>query len=111
MKVRIEESDKFFEIFPDGFISVETMDVFEKAISTLIQKNKNIIINFKDTGFIDSSSIGLLLMNMKTAKNNGLKIIFINLNNSVRQTFTIIGLISSLTIAADHDEAVTFASS
>ena len=110
MIVNIIETEFYNEIIPEGFISIETMEEFEKSLSSLINKNKNIIINFKQTDFIDSSSIGLLIMNLKLVKKKGLKIIFFDLNKSVQETFTIIGLINSLIIAKSHDEAVSLAS-
>ncbi len=110
MLIKIIESELYNEILPEGYVSIDTMEEFEKSLSSLISKNKNIIINFKKTDFIDSSSIGLLIMNLKIVKKKGLKIIFFGFNKSVHQTFTIIGLINSLTIAKTHDEAVALAS-
>lgn len=109
MNIEILESEKYTEIIPEGFISIDTMENFEKTLSNHIEKNKNIIINLKNTDFIDSSSIGLLIMNLKTAGLKGLKLIFSEPNKTVYKTFTIIGMINTLTIARTHDEAVELA--
>jgi anti-anti-sigma factor len=109
MIIKIIESEYYNEIIPEGFISIDTMEYFEKTLSSILEKNKNIIINLKKTDFIDSASIGLLIVNLKAVNSKGLKIVFLDLNKSIQQTFTIIGLINSLTIAKSHDEAVAIA--
>lgn len=53
---------------------------------------KNIIFNFKNTNFMDSSGIGVIMGRYKLVKGRGGEITVTNINQAIDRIFTISGL-------------------
>ena len=72
-------------------------------ITNIINENKNLVLDMKNTIFISSSGIRVLIMALKTlrAKDKNLKII--NTNQYIDQILEVTGLISWVTLNQEKD--------
>lgn len=76
-----------------GIVGLSELDEFESIINDKLSQNeKNIILDFRDVDYIDSSGIGLLVRLNKAVKNSGAQISFTRVKDSVMRILKITGV-------------------
>lgn len=66
------------------------VDQFRKSYESLSElKSKQLIIDFQNTRYMDSSALGMLINAKGFFDNNGVKIIITNTNEQIRKIFSI----------------------
>lgn len=79
---------------PERLTVLEAVD-FNTNLQELLKKNsvpKQITIDFQATNFIDSSGVGVLVKNYKTAREKAIELVFDNVNPPVMAVFEMTGL-------------------
>ncbi len=69
-------------------------------------KIKNIIFNFENTNFMDSSGIGLIMGRYKLLSEYGGKVYAVEINDCIRKIFKMSGLFKIVEIVDNLDEIV-----
>lgn len=81
-----------------------TRDKIDKAFSR--SNAKNIIFDFKNVEFMDSSGIGLVIGRYRLIENNGGRVGAANINNDLKRIFEISGLKKIIPCFENIEEAI-----
>jgi stage II sporulation protein AA (anti-sigma F factor antagonist) len=87
IKKEIKESTLFVQII--GLMDYSTLDDFQVEIPDSIN---NVVIDFTDLEFIDSTGIGAILGIIHNAKESDRKVEFIGMNQTIIDLFETIGV-------------------
>ena len=83
-------------------------EVRETIDDILISKQvKNIIFNFKNINFMDSSGIGVIIGRYKKISSEGGKVFVVNVNPRVKKIFDLSGMNKIINIYDTYEEAVS----
>lgn len=79
-----------------------------ELINNLIDKDKKkIIIDLEQVGWMNSSGLGILIGAITTLKNNGGKLIIVNVSDRIENLLKITKLINVFEIEQDIDSAIS----
>lgn len=81
--------------------------VLEKICSLINKGTVNIVADFKQLRYVNSTGLGILLHFSKTAKEKGGCFKIVNVNENIYEIIEIIGATTLLEIYEDVDEAIT----
>ena len=92
--LKIKTSDKYTYIEFSGDIDDSVCPKYKEEISNLIElnKNKDMIFDFKNVTFIDSSGIGLILGRYNQLKRHRKKLYLKETNPQIQKIFKISGI-------------------
>ncbi len=66
-----------------------------------------LVINFRDTGLVNSIGVSILLGVIEAAEATGAQLVFSDLNTSTVELFEMLGLTRHVALAQDEQEALT----
>lgn len=90
-KEKKEEGIDYFKV--SGELDIISSDLFQQEIKENIQNdNKNIVLDFSELKFIDSTGLGILV-NLKKEFIDNKKIFIVNPKKHIRKVFSITGLV------------------
>lgn len=92
----------------DGSISIETFKPFEKELDDLVSKKIHIIIDLSGVVYIDSASLGIIILQYKKAERNNKFLVISNIHPNIAHLFNLSGLEKKIKIFSDTEEAVEF---
>lgn len=108
MEVSYKENGDITIIALSGSIKTnDDYDVFKRAIDDVVHRGKrNVLLNFKEVNFINSSGLGRLILAGKhiTDDNGSLKIA--ELSDDLRELFTFTRLDTKIPIFDKEDQAI-----
>lgn len=107
MKVTSEKRDNFVLINIKGTLSIENISPFETLINKHVDNNDHILIDLTDLTFIDSSSLGIIVVYYTKSEKNGRQFALLNINSDIMQMFKITGLDKRIKIFNSIEDAVT----
>jgi len=103
MKITTEIKDEFVLINVKGTLSIENISPFETLLNKYVDEKKHILIDLSEMTFIDSSSLGIIVVYYtKSEKNNKH---FSLINGDIMQMFKITGLDKRIKIFDNLDAA------
>ena len=82
----------------EGKIDALTSDEFQTLVLRSFMKSNNVILNMEKVKYMSSAGLRALVLGQKTAQSKGGKLIIINLQDQVRDTFVVTGFDSILDI-------------
>ena len=82
----------------EGKIDALTGDEFQTLVLRSFMKSNNVILNMEKVKYMSSAGLRALVLGQKTAQSKGGKLIIINLQDQVRDTFVVTGFDSILDI-------------
>ena len=94
MEIQFKKFDDNLVVYPIGEIDHHSSE----ELRTLIDKHfensyaKNIIIDFQNISFMDSSGIGMIIGRYKNASKSGGTVVVVNVKESLKKIFTLSGL-------------------
>ncbi len=91
-----------------GTMSVEGIRVFEKTLNQYYEAKKNIIIDLKNVTFIDSSSLGIMVLYFTRLEKRNRHIVLINVNDEINELFNISGIIKLFRVFDSLEDALDF---
>ena len=106
MKVSAEIKDNYILISVKGTLSVENISPFETQLSKHVENKSNIIIDLSDLTFIDSSSLGIIVVYFTKSEKNNNYFALINVNHDIMQMFKTTGLDKRIRIFNSLDDAL-----
>ncbi|WP_244932650.1 STAS domain-containing protein [Leptospira yanagawae] len=88
------EKEKAF-IYLNGSMSLRDTPKLKTEIKELIDSDsvKELVLDFKDLTYLDSSGIGILLHTYSWTKENGKKVKMAHLSNEIRTIFSVANLL------------------
>lgn len=87
----------YYQIKLNGEVDIYTVDRLKDAIDDKMKQNpKNIVFDFGDLGYIDSTGIGALIGIKGKYKDTDIKII--NLRSNIKRLFEITGIIKIFSV-------------
>lgn len=112
MKILFEKKDKFLIItFESGRILFDTIQTlisqFNKNCKDL-KENTNVILNFKNIDFIDSSGLGFLINLKKSFIDKKCNLVISNLQENVNNILRYTQVISHFKVYDTYDDAITY---
>lgn len=106
MKVTSENKGNFVLISIKGTLSIENISPFETLVNKHVDNNDHILIDLTDLTFIDSSSLGIIVVYYTKSEKNGRQFALLNINSDIMQMFKITGLDKRIKIFNSLAEAV-----
>ena len=89
----------------DHHITNEVRDGIDNVLNS--RPIKNIIFDFKNIRFMDSSGIGVIIGRYKKIANEGGKVSVINVNARVKKIFDLSGMNKIISIYDTHEQAIS----
>ncbi len=105
MKVTSEQKDNFIVISIKGTLSIENISPFETLVNRHVEKKDHILIDLSELTFIDSSSLGIIVVYFTKSEKNSRNFALLNINPDIMQMFKITGLDKRIKIFSSLDEA------
>ena len=99
--------DTTYVISLTGEVDLYTAPEFKQQLLDVIgQGGKDVIVDFSDTTFIDSTTLGVLVGGVKRLRTNEGQLSLVCSDRNITKIFEITGLDRVFTIYATRDEAV-----
>jgi len=105
MKVSSEQREKYILISVKGTLSIENISPFETLVNKYVEQKTHILLELSDLTFIDSSSLGIIVVYYTKSEKNNKHFALLNINNDIMQMFKITGLDKRIKIFNDLDDA------
>ena len=108
IKYSLEDKNSIIELnVPelDHHITNEVRDGIDNVLNS--RPIKNIIFDFKNIRFMDSSGIGVIIGRYKKIANDGGKVSVINVNARVKKIFDLSGMNKIISIYDTHEQAIS----
>jgi anti-sigma B factor antagonist len=100
--------DKSYVISLAGEVDLYTAPEFKQQLLEVIgQGAKNVVVDFSDTTFIDSTTLGVLVGGVKRLRTNDGQLSLVCNDRNITKIFEITGLDRVFTIYANREEAVS----
>lgn len=106
MKVSSEQKKNYILISVKGTLSIENISPFETLVNKCVEQKSHILIDLSDLTFIDSSSLGIIVVYYTKSEKNSRHFALININSDIMQMFKITGLDKRIKIFDDLQDAV-----
>jgi anti-anti-sigma factor len=111
MKIEEIEKESYIEFIIEGSISIENIHLFEEQLEKSVAKKKHLVLVLTDVAYIDSISLGVIILNAKEAEKGKKTLSFVNPNADIHQMFLVTGLNKRLQTYDTVDQAVSSLSS
>ena len=101
-------SEEQYVISLAGEVDLYTAPEFKQQLLEVIgQGGKQVVVDFSDTTFIDSTTLGVLVGGVKRLRQNGGQLALVSTDRNITKIFEITGLDRVFTIYPTRDEAVS----
>lgn len=107
MKVTSEQKENFIVINIKGTLSIENISPFETLVNKHVEQKDHILIDLSELTFIDSSSLGIIVVYFTKSEKNNRNFVLLNINPDIMQMFKITGLDKRIKIFSSLDEATS----
>ncbi|MBS6720613.1 MAG: STAS domain-containing protein [Peptoniphilus harei] len=89
-KLESKNTDEFLVLYPKGELDVYNTKKFkEKSLKVYEKDKKDILFDFSELEYLDSTGLGSLIYILKEIEKDGNKIVIENINNSIMKLFKI----------------------
>ena len=100
-------ADDSYVISLAGEVDLYTAPEFKQQLLEVISQGaRNVVVDFSDTTFIDSTTLGVLVGGVKRLRSNEGQLALVCSDRNITKIFEITGLDRVFTIYATRDEAV-----
>lgn len=107
MKITTEMKDGYVLIKIKGTLSIENISPFETLLNKYVEEKIHILIDLSEMTFIDSSSLGIIVVYYTKSEKNNKHLSLININGDIMQMFKITGLDKRIKIFDTLELAIT----
>ena len=106
MKITTEMMANSILINVKGTLSIENIAPFETLLNKYVDEKMHILIDLSEMTFIDSSSLGIIVVYYTKSEKNSRHFSLININADIMQMFRITGLDKRIKIYDSLDAAM-----
>jgi len=108
IKYSLDQKNLVIEFMSTELDHYITNEVRDEIDNILISKSvRNIIFDFKNINFMDSSGIGVIIGRYKKISNDGGKVAVVNVNARVKKIFDLSGMNKIIGIYDTYEEVVS----
>lgn len=108
IKYSLDQKNLLIEFMSTELDHHITNEVRDEIDNILISKSvKNIIFDFRNINFMDSSGIGVIIGRYKKISSDGGKVSIININDRVKKVFDLSGMNKIIGIYDTYEEVVS----
>lgn len=108
IKYSLDQKNLLIEFMSTELDHHITNEVRDEIDNILISKSvRNIIFDFKNINFMDSSGIGVIIGRYKKISNDGGKVSVVNVNARVKKVFDLSGMNKIIGIYDTYEEVVS----
>ena len=108
--IKTEQVDSAYVIALAGEVDLYTAPEFKQQLLDVIAKGgKEVIVDFSDTTFIDSTTLGVLVGGVKRLRTNDGQLSLVCSDRNITKIFEITGLDRVFSIYGSREEAVAAA--
>lgn len=108
MKISEKNNEKYVVLSIEGVLSVDNLRTFEDTLNRYYIEKKHILLDLYKVNFIDSASLGIMVLYLTRLEKNNLHILLINVKNEIQEMLTITGVNKLLKMYNSMDEAMEF---
>ncbi|PKL41203.1 MAG: hypothetical protein CVV44_00770 [Spirochaetae bacterium HGW-Spirochaetae-1] len=108
MKLHSQYTEDYFLLKVEGSLSVETLNTFEHELLNAHNKGLHIIIDFSSLVFIDSSSLGVIVVFFTKQISVKKHLVLLNVGKDIMEMFEITGLSKRVHIFSSLDRALDY---
>lgn len=108
MKITIKEEDIYLLLGVEGSLSVENLNRFEGELNKALEVKKHVFIDLSKLVFIDSSSLGVIVVFFTKLLAQKCHLVLINVNRDIRDMFSITGLSKRVHMSISIEEALQY---
>ncbi len=106
MEVKLKLAGDTLVVRLRGELDHHAVNGLRSKIDTKLPQVKNILFNFNEVGFMDSSGLGLVLGRYKIVSEKGGKVVACSLSPGVNRVFELSGLQSKIPLYSTEREAL-----
>ena len=108
MQVKLIRRKKGLIVRLDGELDHHTATVLREVVDKELAKNivQNLIINFDNLTFMDSSGIGAILGRYRQVKAKGGKMVFCGVSKHIKKILQLGGLLTIIPVCSDESKAL-----
>lgn len=108
IKISLDQKNLVIEFMVTELDHHIANELREEIDDILMSKSiKNIIFNFRNINFMDSSGIGVIIGRYKKISNDGGKVMIINANNRIKKIFNLSGMNKIIDICDTYEEVAS----
>ncbi|MGX6443724.1 STAS domain-containing protein [Neobacillus sp. K501] len=85
----VQEGEKA-SVYLKGDMDIEITELMEEEILPALQKFKEVVINFADVSFVDSTGMGLFMYLVQQLQEQGTAVTAVQLTEEVHQVFELL---------------------
>src|SRR5208337_2388616 len=104
--VSAEKKENYMLISIKGTLSIENISPFETLLNRHVDEKSHILIDLSELTFIDSSSLGIIVVYYTKSEKNNRQFALLNINADIMQMFKITGLDKRIRIFKNLDDAL-----
>lgn len=106
MVITVSENDRYYVMAVEGSLTAENRAQLERCLDDTLKAGMHGILDLDHVGFIDSATLGLIVLYHSRFQEAGRRMIVVNINRQIYQMFSLTGLIARLLIFGNRDEAI-----
>ncbi len=106
MKIDIKKENNYSMVSIEGSLSMDDSAKFEDALTSLLNEKANIILNFQEVRFIDSTCLGIMVLYFSKSKSAGLQYFIINTKHDISQMFKLTGISKQIPCFSSLEKAL-----
>lgn len=108
MKVFKKEEENYLLLSIEGSLSVENLNRFEGELNKAIDTKKHLFLDLSKLAFIDSSSLGVIVVVFTKLLAQKCHLVLLNVNRDIREMFSITGLSKRVHMSSSIEEALQY---
>lgn len=108
MKISIEDLGFALVLKIEGSLSVEDLKDFQDAMNMYSLQGTHIVLDMKDVSFIDSSSLGIIVLFYSKMFQSGKELVISNVKPEINQMFNLTGVSKRMKLFKSNEEALDF---
>lgn len=108
MKITTNEKDNYVVLGFEGSFSVENLKMLEKTLNKYYEVAKNVIVDLSGVTFLDSSSLGVIVLYFTKMEDIDKHLILIKVKQDIYQMFNITGLSRRFNVFNTLEKALSF---
>lgn len=99
MKTSIQTLDDYTLVCPQGCMDTASVAEFANALQPVMELSDTmVVVDCKELEYISSSGLRQFILLLKSTRNHGTKLVIKNLNEAVKEVFTMTGSMQIFTI-------------
>lgn len=105
--VRSRRIGDFVVVYAGDYLNKLTGERIERECRLKLNDGcRALVINFRETGLVNSIGVSILLGIIEAAENTGARLIFADVNNQTAQLFELLGLTRHVALAESEEAAL-----